>query len=334
MTPLAESTASGLHARALVWDNHACPPQDNPEAFFGALDAWQAAGVNVVALNIGDSDVALEPMVRLSGKIRAFIAANADRFCLISTPGDLRAAKSEGRLGIFFDVEGGFVLDGEIGMIETLYALGVRWMAMVYNRRNTVGSGVHDDVDDGLTPFGRSVVAEMDRVGLVKCLSHTGYRTARDVLGLSQRPSIFSHSNPRALCDHPRNIPDDLIDACAAAGGVIGINGVGIFLGDNDASPDNLIRHIDYVVQRVGADHVGLGLDNVFDLEGMNALLATSGHIWPPRFGYRPGIAFMGPEQLPAVTEGLVRRGYAEADILAILGGNLERIAQHVWRTP
>ncbi|WP_204351035.1 membrane dipeptidase, partial [Serratia marcescens] len=91
--------------------------------------------------------------------------------------------------------------------------------------------------------------------------THTGYRTAMDVMNNTDKPVVFSHSNPRALRDHPRNIPDELVDACARIGGVVCINGIGIFLGANDASVKTFVDHIDHVVQRVGAAHVGVGLD-------------------------------------------------------------------------
>ena len=99
---------------------------------------------------------------------------------------------------------------------------------------------------------------------MVKCCSHTGYRTAREILDSTDRPVIFSHSNPRALRDHPRNIPDDLIRACAATGGVVGINGVGLFLGTGPPTAEVIVRNIDYVAQLVGAAHAGLGLDYMF----------------------------------------------------------------------
>jgi membrane dipeptidase len=172
----------------------------------------------------------------------------------------------------------------------------------------------------------------MDRVGLVKCCSHTGYRTAAEVFEVSTRPTIFSHSNPRALRDHPRNIPDALIDACARSGGVVCVNGVGIFLGDNDIRVSTFVDHVEYVVQRAGPRHVGLGLDYVFDQAGMDAVLSGMDHIWPAGYGYRAGIQFLAPEQLPAVTDELLTRGYDDATVRGILGENLLRVADQVWR--
>src|SRR5690606_36645690 len=128
-------------------------------------------------------------------------------------------------------------------LVSLYYELGVSWMLIAYNRNNAAGSGCQDE-DRGLTDFGRMVIDEMTRVGMIVCCSHTGYRTAREVIDYSKNPVIFSHSNPRALRDHPRNIPDELMKACAARGGVVGINGIGLFLGENDNSTEAIVRHI------------------------------------------------------------------------------------------
>jgi membrane dipeptidase len=123
----------------------------------------------------------------------------------------------------------------------------------------------------------------MERLDMLVCLSHTGHRTARDVLAMAQRPVIFSHSNPATLRPYPRNIPDELIRACAETGGVVGISGIGAFLGDNDSRSEIYARHIDHVVKLVGAHHVSIALDHVLDVEDLNAGLASMAHLlgWP-----------------------------------------------------
>jgi membrane dipeptidase len=323
--------AAALHADALVWDNHACLPHEHADDFIPGIARYRQSGVDVLGLNVGDSDVPLNDLIRLAARIRAFVAAQPADYLMVRAAEDVRRARREGRMAVLLNIEGCFAMGDQLSLIQFYFDIGVRWMAMVYNRRNLVGSGVHDDVDEGLTPFGRQVVAEMDRVGMIKCCSHTGYRTAMDVFSATDRPTIFSHSNPRALVDHPRNIPDELIRACAAGGGVIGLNGVGIFLGDNDTRAETLARHIDYVAQLVGPQHVGLGLDAVFDQESMDASLSQNTGLWPPQYGYRPGIRFYQPEQLPELTAALLARGWAERDVRGLLGENLLRVAEAVW---
>jgi membrane dipeptidase len=325
------SAAKKLHGDALVWDNHSCLPMQKVAEFVPQIRRYTKSGVDVVAINIGDSNIPLDVQMRVAAELRHYIAAHPNEFVLALSASDIRRAKKEGKLAIFFDVEGGYAMGDQLSILQLYYDIGVRWMLMVYNSKNKIGYGVHDPEDHGLTPFGYKVIAEMDRLGMVKCCTHTGYKTARDVLAASKKPVIFSHSNPRALRDHPRNIPNDLMVACAKTKGVVCINGIGIFLGENDNRTETMARHIDYAVNLIGADHVGLGLDYVFDMEEMDTALAAHAHIFPKGMGYEPGIKLVAPEQLPELTELLLKMQYRDDDIRKILGGNLMRVAEAVW---
>src|SRR6185369_12169278 len=179
---------------------------------------------------------------------------------LAGTVADVERARDGGRLAIAFDLEGTEPLDGDVEMVERFYELGVRQMLMAYNRNNRGGAGCMDD-DVGLTPFGRAVVEAMNRVGMVVDCSHTGYRSSLEMMELSTAPVVFSHSNPRALWTHDRNVRDEQILACARTGGVVGVNGIGIFLGDNDTRSERVVDHIAYVAELAGPEHVGIGLD-------------------------------------------------------------------------
>lgn len=324
--------AAQLHSDALVWDNHACMPIDTKNAFMHELERYITAGVDIAVLNIGDSDTSLDSQIRTAAAFRFWIRAHADRYMLIETVADISRARVEGKLGIAFNVEGAYAMGADLCVLSLYHDLGVRWMLMAYNKANAVGGGCHDEEDKGLTPFGYEAIAEMDRVGIIKCCSHTGYKTAMDVLEASAKPVIFSHSNARALKDHPRNIPDELMKACARTGGVQCINGIGVFLGDNDISVENFVRHIDYAVQLIGAEHVGIGLDYCFDSEGIKEVLANAQTIWPAGFGYDTSMKFMPVDDFPRITEQLLRRGYAEKDVRGILGENLHRVAKAVWK--
>ena len=324
--------AAQIYGDALVWDNHTCMPHDSKNTFMPELERYRASGVDVAIINIGDSQVDLDTQMRTAAAYRHWIKAHDAHFMLIETADDILSAKRDGKLAIAFNVEGAYAMGDDIALLSLYYQIGVRWMLMAYNKANKVGGGCHDEEDKGLTPYGHQVIAEMDRVGIIKCCSHTGYRTAMDVLEASTLPVIFSHSNPRALKDHPRNIPDELMLACARTGGVQCINGVGIFLGDNDISTETFVRHIDYAVQLIGPEHVGFGIDYCFDKAGMEEMLNRAQGVWPAGFGYNPGMKIMEIEQIPEIAEYLLRLGYSEGDIRAILGENLLRVAREVWR--
>jgi membrane dipeptidase len=219
-------------------------------------------------------------------------------------------------------------------MLGLFRDLGVRQIHLAYNLNNSIASGCHDQ-DRGLTALGRAVVKEINRVGMLMDCSHTGRKTSLEIMEISSKPVIFSHSNPLALREHVRNITDEQIDKCAKTGGVIGICGIGPFLGNNDIRTETVIRHIDYVAQRVGAQHIGLGLDYVFHPEIDDLPPSEDADKWWPRalgYGSTGGaMQIVPPEQLPEIAEGLLRHGYAEADIAGILGGNFIRAAEQTW---
>lgn len=320
-------------ADTLVWDAHCCVSFDEPLRYLPQLARFRDAGFNLVHLNVGDSTYGFEHVTRMLALFRDWIRARPDDYVLALTIADARRAKRERKLAICFDVEGAVSIEDDLTRVALYHDLGVRWMAMVYNRANLAGSGVHDDEDRGLTDFGRKLVAEMDRVGLIKDISHTGYRTAREVCDLSSVPVTISHSNPRALTDHPRCVPDDLMRACAATGGVLGISGIGIFLGNNDVSAANIVRSIEYSVDVMGIDHVGIGTDyGMADRNHIEPDFTSRRDVWPAGYGYDSTVAFAPPERIGEVAELLLRRGYSDVAVGKILGGNFERVAEQIWK--
>jgi membrane dipeptidase len=329
------------HARArrlidssLVWDNHACMPmRPEDQSFLPQLERCRAAGVHVVSINVGGGPLDLAHHLRMLASFRQWFSQHSDRYVLARTAADIDHAREEGKLAIVFDVEGMAPFDnGDHGLVQLFYDLGVRWMLVAYNRRNAAGGGCLDEADSGLSAHGRMLLAEMKRVGMVVCCSHTGHRTALDVMAHADNPVIFSHSNPSAIHRHYRNIPDELIKACAATGGVVGVNGIGVFLGENDDRPQTVFMHIDHMVQLVGAEHVGLALDYMFD-QGEIALIKSMPSIIPaePSLTHQAP-KMVPPEAIPAIVEEMASHGYSDSAIAAILGGNWLRIARQVWR--
>jgi membrane dipeptidase len=322
---------NALVRRCVVWDNHACLPlRPHDERFLPQLERFRNSGVTVVSVNVGFGRQGVEPHVRMLAHFRHWLLQRPNDYLLIERVDDIHRAKESGRLGVFFDIEGANAIQDQLSLIQFYYDLGVRWMLMAYNVGNRVGGGCMEE-DGGLTDFGSQVVEEMARVGMIVCCSHTGERTTLEVIEHSRNPVIFSHSNPRALWDHPRNVRDHVIRACAAKGGVVGINGVGVFLGVNDTRSETVARHVDYVAKLAGIDHVALGLDYVFDNDEL--LEYFTAH--PELFGGDadlPDHQFVAPEQIPEIVECLLALGYAELDIQRVLGLNLLRVAGTVWK--
>jgi membrane dipeptidase len=326
------STTTHLLGNVIVWDNHACMPlRPLDERFLPQLERCRQAGITAVTLNAGFGEQTLAEYVRMLATFRRWLGERSQEYRLIEKVEDIVDAKRQGQLAVCFDIEGMNAIEGQLDLIQLYYDLGVRWMLIAYNNANRAGGGCQEP-DGGLTDFGRLVIDEMSRVGMVLCCSHTGYRTAREAIDYSSGPVIFSHSNPRALHDHPRNIPDDLMRSCAARGGVIGINGIGIFLGDNDNSTEALVRHIDYAVQLVGDDHVGIGLDYVYDSAELDEYVQKMSATFPDGLGYRSGVKMVEPERLPEVAEALMAKGYDADSLAKILGGNLLRVARTTWK--
>ncbi|WP_052659267.1 membrane dipeptidase [Pseudomonas sp. LFM046] len=318
----------------LLWDNHIFLPNIPGTRSIEQIERHRQAGFNVAFLNLGDADRDLDAVIRMAAFFRRWIAEHSDRFILLSGVEDVARARREGKLAIGFNLEGMYAIRDQADLLSLLYDLGVRWALFVYNRQNLVGCGVHDPVDEGLTPFGRKVVAEMDRIGMIKCLSHTGHRTVRDILACSELPCIFSHSNADAVWPHPRNIPDELIVACAQAGGVICVNGIDLFLGPGNANPLAMADHVDHIVQQVGVDHVGIGIDYGYTVEGEPEDPPSDPAFWPASHYSRPRseVPTLPPECISQMLASLRQRGYSKEDIAKVAGENMLRVAQTVWR--
>lgn len=327
----AATAVRELFANSIVWDNHACTTVRPGRADSVAdLQRHRQSGVDVVGLNVGFDAAPPEDAIKLIADFRQWLLARTEDYALVGRFEDIERARRENKLAVFFNIEGGNPLFGQTSMVSLYYELGVRWMLFAYNRTNALAGGCQDE-DKGLTELGRAVLAEMERVGMMVCCSHIGKRSALEILKQARRPVIFSHSNPRRLWDHARNIDDDVMLACAETGGVVGINGVGIFLGDNDASPETIARHIDYAVNLIGVEHVGIGLDYAFDQEEVTAFVKAHPESYPPE-KYPNGIELAPPEAIPRIAGLLLERGYSDSDVGAIMGGNLLRVAREVWR--
>jgi len=332
--PATVDRAAALVTRNLVWDNtfpfgESCGSMATHRSM---LERMRGNGYDCVCLTVGVDPDDAPRVVRKIAADDAWFRARPEQFVKVAGVDDVLRARKEGKLAVVYGFQGTTPFEREIGLVDVFYRLGVRQALMAYNQKNFVGDGCHEPGDAGLSSFGRQVVAEMNRVGMLVDCTHTGYRTSMDVFEVASGPVVFSHSNARALVDHERNIRDDQALACARTGGVIGVNGVGIFLGENEASAERLFLHLDHFVQLVGARHVGLGLDVVSDRQPLIEIVRAQAERYPASQGYGVVPEFGWPELVPQVTERMLAAGYADDAIAGILGANWLRVATEVWK--
>ena len=319
--------ARRLHQEAVVVDGHCDTLLDlaagrrrlgeRSEQGHADLPRLAAGGVNVQIFAHY-----IEPEYKPDRALRRFLElldvfyreaeANRDRMAVVTSYAELEAAVAEGRLAAIISIEGGEVISGRLEVLRALYRLGVRAIGLTWNERNDIADGVGEaHAAGGLTRFGRQVVEEMNRLGMVVDVSHLSEPSFWDVLEVTTKPVIASHSNARAVCDHVRNLTDQQIRALAENGGVMGLNFCPPFVHPHEATVDRLVDHALHVLDLVGPDHLGLGSD--FD-----GITST------PR-GLEDASCF------PRLTEALLRRGVDEDTVRKILGGNFLRVFREVW---
>lgn len=327
-----------LHKEAIIVDG------TTPLGFIGEYyKKWIDGGATAMAPSIAIDDTSYNTINNIAYWIKK-IENNSDELLLVSTADDIYRAKEEGKLGIIFHFQGTLPIELNLDLLSVYQRLGVRVIQLCYNMKNFIGDGCDERTDSGLSDFGIKVIHEMNRLGILVDLSHTGYQTTMEAIEISKKPVVFSHSNVDSLCSSPRNLKDDQIKAVANKGGVIGINGFPAFVAIKDRpTVDDFIDHIDYIRTLVGIEHVGISLDY---WEGMASVASINeaqklydGFVktgrWKkesygsPPWWYPEGIE--EPSKLPNLTKALLKRGYSEKDIKLVLGENFIRVYKEVW---
>lgn len=324
-------TATDIYTEVLIWDAHA-GVFPSPQVDLNLLKDWHDNGVNYVSINVGFDVMDWQQTLATLAAYRHWMLEQQENFKLVGSIADIEYARQQGKLAVSFDIEGMNALNDDIHMLGVYHALGVRQMLFAYNLNNHAAGGCHDD-DIGLSQFGQEIVHEMNQLGIIVDCSHAAYRTTMDIMAESSKPVVFSHSNPTSICDHQRNIRDDQIKACAKTSGVIGVNGMGIFLGANNSDNAALIKHIVYLSELVGTDHIGIGFDysppTGLDL---SAILSSRPDFWPAGQAYdTPHITHASPSQLLGLTDSLQQQGFRDDEIRGILGENFHRVASQTW---
>jgi membrane dipeptidase len=315
-----------LLASCDVWDMTLPWLQEQQE--IETLARYKRAGFTFVSATAEDFPPTYEGVRECIARFKEKAKAHSDWLAIGGSAAEVDRGRREGKLVVGFNVQDTVQLGAELSRIEALHAIGVRHMLLAYNTRNFVADGCAEVSDAGLSNFGRRVVAEMNRLGMIVDCSHTGRRSSLEAIELSQHPAIFSHSGVYSICAHIRNIRDEQIRACASRGGVIGVVGIGAFIGDPEARAGSLFRHIDHIATLAGPEHVGLGTDYVKDMNGVwQSIRAQKDTAWPDPTGTQlyEGGCFQ-PEQLGELVAIMLSHGYSTKAIEGILGANFRRI--------
>ncbi|MDB5263186.1 MAG: Dipeptidase-like protein [Adhaeribacter sp.] len=306
-------------------------------------NAWKAAGVTCVIQNAGEEGNEVKRLLKrlahftyTTDMLRGFINKAV-------TPDDIILAKKRNTHALYLSGNGvplpqeWVSVEEELRYIRMFYQLGIRMMHLTYNRRNMIGDGCGEPADAGLSDFGRTVVKEMNRVGVIVDIAHSGWRTSQEAAQLSQRPMVASHSTVASVHKHIRSKPDNVIRAIANTGGYIGICCIPRFLG---ATGDiaTMMKHIDYVVKKFGSDHVAIGTDVAYTsrfaaAENKKVPAYRKDRIrwealWPDDdFEEKTAmVQSMAWTNWPLFTVGMVQLGYSDDLIQKILGGNALRV--------
>jgi len=320
--------AKQIHQKAIVFDGHCDTILEimnhkrtlGKRASTGHLDIprMKEGGVDVQFFAVFIEDIykpdrSLKRTLQLIDCFYKEIEKNQDDISLVTNYNQIEEVNSAGKIAAILSIEGGEALEGDLGVLRVLYKLGFRLLTLTWNQRNQIADGIGESrTGSGLTKFGLKVIDEMNRLGMLIDVSHLSETGFWDVIKRSKAPIVASHSNCYALCPHLRNLKDEQIKALADKGGVIGITFVPNFLTQEKrkTTVGDVVKHIDYLVEKVGVDYIGLGSD--FDGTG----------------GLPLGLE--GVDKVPNITGELLDRGYKEKDIKKILGENFLRVFKEV----
>ncbi|MGB2782684.1 MAG: dipeptidase [Atribacterota bacterium] len=317
-----------MHQKAIVFDGHCDTILEimNHKKSLGSrtptghldIPRMKEGGVNVQFFAVFIEDIykpdrSLKRTLQLIDCFYREMEKNQDEISLVTNYNQINEANSAGKIAAILSVEGGEALEGDLGVLRILYKLGVRLLTLTWNQRNQIADGIGESrTGSGLTEFGLKVIEEMNDLRMFIDVSHLSETGFWDVIKRSKAPIIASHSNCYALCPHPRNLKDEQIKALADKGGVIGITFVPNFLTQEKrkTTVKDVVRHIDYLVEKVGIDFVGLGSD----FDGTDVL----------------PLGLESVDKIPNITEELLNRGYKEREIEKILGDNILRAFKKV----
>ncbi len=315
---LAAERRAGIPARVASWDEELAHVR-------AQVRGAKAAGVNAFMVPV----VAGEHEPAVSENLRRFheaVRALREDVVAVFDLGGLASAVETDRVGLIPWFQGAKMIEADLALFAAYRASGAGIMAPTHLWKMPYGDGAFERSDQGLTATGRLAIRAMNRERIVIDLSGMGPRSSLDAMAESEHPVIFSHSNARAVHDHPMNLGDEQLRACAELGGVVGVSAFPAYLSANSRPTlDDVLQHLDHIVSTAGIDHAALGLDFT-DLPRRR--FPTDPVPDPP---YRFPEGFSGLEDLPRLREGLISRGYGPDERAQVLGSNMVRVLRRVW---
>lgn len=321
--------AAELHKDQIVIDGLVCGKM-NVELF----QDMQKGGVTTASCTMAFWEN-FQGTVNNISSVNKIIDENADWLMKIRTAADIRRAKAEGKTGILMSFQNAYPYEDQLGYVKIFKDLGVGITQMCYNTQNLVGTGCYER-DGGLSDFGREVMWEMNKVGVMVDLSHVGSKTSEECIVESKKPVCYSHCLPSGLKDHPRNKSDEELKFIADHGGFVGVTMFAPFLKNGiNSTIEDYVEAIQYVFNIVGEDSIGIGTDftqgqdqQFFEYlthdKGYARRLTNFGKIVNPK-----GIRTLG--EFPNLTEALLKHGFTESQVRKIMGENWVRILGDVW---
>ena len=311
----------------------------NPETFTAAdFQRFKDSRIDIMHVAVGTvGPNAYDQVTSFIGYWNGFIAHHADHLMRVDDAASIDAAKKSDKIGIILGVQNSehFRTADDV---DRFYQLGQRVSLLTYNSRNLIGNGSTERHDEGISDFGAQIIERMNKVGMAVDTAHCGDKTTLDAFEVSKVPVLITHSNCRALNpNHPRCKTDEAIRKMAEKGGVMGITGVRNFVAPKEPTNiDTLLDHFDHVAKLVGVEHVGVGSD--YDLDGYDAMPEDYRKwlrgLYKSSYGFRDKMdtdGFNHHKRMFDLTDGLIRRGYSDADISLILGGNFRRVLGQIW---
>ena len=312
-----------------------------------AVGYARASGMTAVNITLGHVEGDVDPFehtVADIGRWNRILAARGTTLSPILSADDVTRAKAEGKIGVIYGTQNAMMLGDKADRAQLFADLGLRVFQLTYNKSNAIGDGALASGNRGLTPFGRSVVEELNSSGLLIDLSHSGEQTCLDAIGASQKSVIISHTGCRALVDVPRNKTDRELRLLADRGGCVGIYFMPFLAPGGPARAKDVVRHIEHAINLCGEDHVSIGTDGsttpVPDLAAYLKMQAEyverrkkAGIAAPGENATAPFFVtdLSGPDQFRELYRLLRARGHRMARIEKILGGNFLRVARDAW---